>query len=113
MSESDDLKRLRDLEARIAKARAAQEPPPPKTESHDLAQQGWRMVTELVAGLLIGLGIGWGLDWAFGTRPLFLVLFVLLGLAAGVRVMLRTAAEIQRRQQDPGRPGERRDDGRG
>jgi len=113
MSEPDDLKRLRDLDARIARARKAQEPAPPKTESHDLAQQGWRMVTELVAGLLIGFGIGWGLDWLFGTLPLFMVLFVLLGLAAGVRVMLRTAGEIQRRQQDPGKPGERGDNDRG
>ena len=32
----------------------------------------------------------------FGTIPLFLVLFILLGLAAGIRVMMRTAAELQR-----------------
>lgn len=73
-----------------------------------MAQQGWRMVTELVAGLLIGLGIGWGLDAAFGTRPLFLVLFVFLGFAAGVRVMLRTAQEFQA-QQEPGAPGAKKD----
>lgn len=113
MSEPDDLQRLRDLEARIDRLRKAQEPAPPKTESHDLAQQGWRMVTELVAGLLVGLGIGWGLDALFGTRPLFLVLFVLLGLAAGIRVMLRTAGEIQRRQQSRAAPGERRETERG
>lgn len=106
MSKPDDLSRLRDLEARIDRARKAQEPAPPRAESHDLAQQGWRMVTELVAGLLIGLGIGWGLDLVLGTRPLFLVVFVLLGLAAGIRVMLRTAAEIQRRQGEPGRSGQ-------
>ncbi len=114
MSEPDDLSRLRDLDARIAKARKEHEPEPPKTtDSHVMAQQGWRMVTELVAGLLIGLGIGWGLDAAFGTRPLFLVLFVLLGLAAGIRVMLRTASELQPRQQDPGKPGKERDSDRG
>jgi len=112
MSEPDDLSRLRDLDARIARAKEAQEPKPPKTtDSHVMAQQGWRMVTELVAGLLIGLGIGWGLDAAFGTRPLFLVLFVLLGLAAGIRVMLRTASELQPRQHDPGKPpGQARDE---
>jgi ATP synthase protein I len=108
VSEPDDQQRLRDLEARISKVRAAHEPSPPKQESHVMAQQGWRMVTELVAGLLIGLGVGWGLDAAFGTRPLFLILFVLLGLAAGIRVMLRTAQELQV-QQDPGAPGAKRD----
>jgi ATP synthase protein I len=112
VSEPDDQQRLRDLEARIAKVRAAHEPPPPKQDSHVMAQQGWRMVTELVAGLLIGLGVGWGLDAAFGTRPLFLILFVLLGLAAGIRVMLRTAKELQVHQ-DPGATRAKRDTDRG
>lgn len=107
MSQPDDLERLRDLEARIARAKAAQEPPPPRQDGHRLAQHGWRMVTELVAGLLIGLGIGWGLDTAFGTMPLFLIVFVLLGLVAGVRVMLRSAAELQRQTERPGAPGDR------
>jgi ATP synthase protein I len=111
MSEPDDLSRLRDLDARIAKAKAAREPEPAQPDRHVLAQHGWRMVTELVAGLLIGFGIGWGLDAAFGTRPLFLVLFVLLGLAAGVRVMLRTAAELQPGNNRP--QGAKGDDRRG
>lgn len=96
MPEPDDLERLKALDAKIARLKAAQEPGPPKADGHVLGQHAWRMVTELVAGLLIGLGIGFGLDALFGTRPLFLVLFVLLGLAAGIRVMLRTAQEIQR-----------------
>jgi len=113
MAQPDDLERLRDLEARIARARAAHEPQPPRQDGHTLAQHGWRMVTELVAGLLLGLGIGWGLDWAFDTRPLFLVVFVLLGLVAGVRVMLRTAAELQRQHDRPGAAGARGDAERG
>ena len=64
-------------------------------EHYSGAQPGWRMVTELVAGLGIGLTIGYGLDWLFGTLPIFLVVFTLLGFAAGVNVMLRTAKEIQ------------------
>ena len=49
----------------------------------------------MVSGLGIGLGIGYGLDALFGTRPLMLVIFTLLGFAAGVRVMLRTAREVE------------------
>jgi ATP synthase protein I len=56
------------------------------------------MVTELVAGLVIGLCIGFGLDSLFGTLPIFLVLFVLLGFAAGVKTMLRSAQDLQRAQ---------------
>jgi ATP synthase protein I len=42
------------------------------------------MVTELVVGMLMGLGIGYGLDHLFGTMPLFLIIFTILGFAAGV-----------------------------
>jgi len=43
----------------------------------------------------IGVGIGYGLDVLFGTMPWFLVPFTLLGFAAGVNVMLKTAKELQ------------------
>ena len=56
------------------------------------------MVIELVTGLLIGFGMGYGLDSLLGTLPIFLVLFTLLGLAAGINVMMRTAKEFQKRQ---------------
>lgn len=62
----------------------------------------WRMVTELVAGLLLGLGIGYGLDHLFGTSPIMLVIFILLGLVAGVKTMMRTAAEIGSKPDQPG-----------
>ncbi len=96
MSEPDDLERLKALDQRIELLKTANTPPPRKADSHVKAQHAWRMVTELVAGLMIGFGIGFGLDALFGTRPLFLVLFILLGLAAGIRVMMRSAAEVQR-----------------
>lgn len=104
MSEPSDLERLKALDARIDRLKKAHAPEPPKAAGHDMAQHAWRMVTELVAGLLIGFGIGYGLDVLFGTMPLFLVSFILLGLVAGIRVMLRSAEEIQRRSQEVGTP---------
>lgn len=95
MSDEPDPDRLAALARKLAEARRA---PAPKAEEHfSQASQGWRMVIELVSGLGIGFGIGYGLDRAFGTMPLFLVLFILLGFAAGVKVMLRTAREIAER----------------
>ncbi len=96
MTGPDAGDRLKQLEARIAaarKARAGQDTSH-QEEHYSQAQQGWRMVTELVAGLLIGFGIGYGLDVLLGTTPILLVLFTLLGFAAGVRVMMRTAADF-------------------
>ncbi|GAA6199684.1 AtpZ/AtpI family protein [Aquicoccus sp. SU-CL01552] len=95
MSDDDQKQRLAQLEARIAAAKEAQAPKPRADEHYSQAQHAWRMVVELVAGLGIGFGIGYGLDSLFGTIPIFLVLFTLLGLAAGVKTMLRSAQEIQ------------------
>jgi ATP synthase protein I len=90
---SDRLKRLED---RIAAARAARaEPARSGRGEFTQGSLAWRMVIELVVGMLLGLAIGLGLDSLLGTRPVFLVVFALLGFAAGVRTMLRTAAEVR------------------
>lgn len=91
-----DPERLRALEARLAAARARRAPPPRADEHYAQANTAWRMVSELVAGIGIGVGLGLGLDALLGTRPFLLVIFVLLGFVAGVRVMMRTAGEIGR-----------------
>jgi ATP synthase protein I len=95
VSDDPDPARLKALEDRIAAVKKAHEPAPPKDEHYSQASQGWRMVIELVSGLGIGFGIGYGIDALLGTLPIFLVLFTLLGFAAGVKTMLRTAQEFQ------------------
>jgi len=92
MTEEPEAARLKALEARIAQIKG--KPVAARTESGKAFSQGemaWRMVIELVVGMLLGLSIGFGLDFVFDTRPIFLVIFALLGFAAGVRTMLRTA----------------------
>ena len=99
MTDPHDPKRLRALEERIAQAKEAQAPRSSKGEEHfSQANMAWRMVIELVAGLMIGFGIGYTLDGLFGTIPIFLILFSLLGFGAGIRVMMRTAEEVQRQK---------------
>ena len=98
MTDPDEKQRMAQLEDKIANAKAAHRPQSQIEDHHSQAHAGWRMVTELVAGLLIGFCIGYGLDSLFGTLPIFLVLFVLLGFAAGVKTMLRSAQDIQRAQ---------------
>ena len=46
-----------------------------------------------------GGGIGWGLDWlcgrfGFHTRPVLMLVFFVLGMAAGIRNVMRAAKEI-------------------
>ncbi|MFQ5437987.1 MAG: AtpZ/AtpI family protein [Paracoccaceae bacterium] len=95
MPDTPDPKDLERLENRIRAAKAARETPVRHENHHTAAAAAWRMVIELVVGLAIGFGIGYGLDRLLGTLPVFLVLFTLLGFAAGVRTMMRSAAEIQ------------------
>ena len=45
---------------------------------------GMRVGVEMVSALVVAVAIGWGLDWLFGTRPILMAVFVLLGGAAGV-----------------------------
>ena len=103
MQQPSDEERLRRLRDRLAELQAAEDPDAPRAADHHAqAHLAWRMVVELVAGLLVGFAIGYGLDVLFGTRPWLLVIFTLLGFAAGVQTMIRTAREVQ--VHDPGRP---------
>lgn len=98
MSSVSEQERLKALEDRIAAVKQSQAPAPRADEHYSMANIAWRMVIELVAGLGVGFGIGYGLDAIFGTLPIFLVLFVFLGFAAGVKVMMRTAQEVATEQ---------------
>lgn len=87
------------LDERIRTAKKRHEPPPPKEDHYGQAEQGWRMVIELVTGIVLGCGIGYGLDALFGTIPIMLILFTMLGFAAGVKTMMRTATEFQAKRE--------------
>ncbi len=54
---------------------------------------GWalRVGVEMVSAIVVGVGIGYGLDWWFGTKPWFLVVFFLLGSAAAMMNVYRSA----------------------
>lgn len=92
--------RLDELGAKLAAIRKRRAPPKrggSGMRGHELA---WRMVIDLTAGIAVGLAIGWGLDTLLGTKPVLMIVFVLLGFGAGVRVMLQSAKDAQRRLAD-------------
>ncbi len=91
-----DRERLERLEKRIGEMKGGKAPASKMEEHHAQAHLAWRMVIELVTGIVIGFGIGYWLDSVFGTKPVFMVLFILLGFAAGVRVMLSSAREARK-----------------
>jgi ATP synthase protein I len=84
--------RLDDAQRRRDAARKPSAPPTP------MGIAG-RFAAEMVAALIVGGGIGWGLDWLFGrfgvhTRPVFFLVMVVLGAAAGILNVVRAAREI-------------------
>ena len=99
VTDPDDRQKLDALSERIAAVKEVHEPKPSAPDHHSQAQLAWRMVIELVAGLGIGFGMGFGLDVLLGTTPWLMIIFVLLGFAAGIKTMMRSAAEIQSRQE--------------
>ncbi|MGN6573311.1 MAG: AtpZ/AtpI family protein [Pseudolabrys sp.] len=53
--------------------------------------RGFRLSSELVGGVLVGAGLGWLLDRWLGTSPWGLIVFLLLGFAAGILNVMRAA----------------------
>ena len=56
--------------------------------------RGMRLSAELVGGVVIGFILGWLLDRWLGTSPLGMIVFLLLGFAAGVLNVMRSAGVI-------------------
>jgi ATP synthase protein I len=90
----DISSRLEDLSNRIAaeksERRAAEKPTKQYQGASDYSK-GYRLASEFVAGTLVGGLLGYGLDRLFGTLPLFLIVFLLLGFGAGILNMSRAA----------------------
>ena len=63
--------------------------------------RGFRLSAELVAGVLVGAAIGWLIDRALGLSPWGMIVFLLLGFAAGVLNVMRAAGVIPRSKLDP------------
>jgi len=55
---------------------------------------GLKIASEFVSAILVGTAIGWVLDKWLGTTPFGLIVFLILGFAAGVLNVMRAAGRI-------------------
>jgi ATP synthase protein I len=67
----------------------AQKPEPQSSPAGSAMSLGLRAGSEFVSAVVIGLGIGWVLDRTLHTNPAFLIVFFLIGVAAGIWNVIR------------------------
>ena len=65
--------------------------------------RGFRLSTELVAGVLVGAAVGWLIDRWLAISPWGMIVFLLLGFAAGVLNVMRAAGVVPTNTLDPPR----------
>ena len=86
--------KLKDLDDKLKNIRENTVETNSQSQAFKSAHIGWRMVLELVIGIIIGVVLGFSLDSFLNTSPIFLIILIFFGFAAGVRTMIRTAKEI-------------------
>ena len=56
---------------------------------------GFSPSVDFLSSVLAGLLIGFVLDWLFGTRPVFIIIFVVVGFVAGFFKLWRSSAVLE------------------
>ncbi len=88
-TDADDINsRIQDL-----KSRYEDDSPPAQPHTQGMGA-GFRVATDMVGGVLVGVFIGYQLDTFFATKPVFLLIFIVIGMAAGVVNVIRTAHRL-------------------
>ena len=86
-----DDPRLRALDARLQRAKAAEDQ---RTGANRAVvsqsdKLGNRVLAELLGGMIGGAAIGWALDQLFDTTPLLLLTLLFLGIGVAFRNIIR------------------------
>ncbi|ODR94916.1 hypothetical protein AUC70_03785 [Methyloceanibacter stevinii] len=88
-------RRLDTLDGKLMEAKGLR-PPTVNTEGRGQAMgQAFKLSIELVASVAVGGFIGWALDQLFGTKPILMLVFLVLGAASGIMNVIRTAKTMQ------------------
>jgi len=78
----------------------------PATDTMSGIGQAMKMGSEFIAGVIVGAVIGYSIDRLFGTTPWGMIIFLLLGFAAGTLNVMRSAGLAPERDgKDAGRKG--------
>ena len=83
-------RRLSELDEKLDDAQGRRSVEKDQSGRGKVVGYGLRMATDIIAAVLVGGGIGWFLDQWLGTSPYLLLIFIVLGLIAGIRNLIRT-----------------------
>ncbi len=59
---------------------------------------GYAVGLNLMSSVVVGAALGYGLDSLFGTKPWLLLLFLILGVAAGFRSIWQYMVEMDKKK---------------
>lgn len=97
------MHRLGDRLSQIRPDVSEQTQAPPRMVDSSAMARGFRLSSELVAGVVVGAVIGWALDYWLRISPWGMIIFVLLGFAAGVLNVMRAAGVVPTKTLGPPR----------
>lgn len=99
VSQAGLSERRAQLNRKLEDQRAVEQKAARKSESNSSGYaQAMKLSSEFIAGVLVGAGIGWVADQWLGTTPFGLIIFLLLGFAAGVLNVLRSTGAVEQPQ---------------
>ena len=93
------MKNLKEISTRLKIAKKNIRKPEQKTVGSNAASLGkaLKISTELVASVVVGTTIGFLLDNWFDTKPLLIICFFFMGVAAGILNVFRSAKKMQKK----------------
>jgi len=109
-SESEDAAlraRLAELSGALDKRQQTPSPPGDNKSAETSGQStgaaanlGFRVLVEFVTAIVIGPVIGWQIDAWFSTGPVFLIIFLIVGVAAGMLNVYRVGVGLSGPKRD-------------
>ena len=89
MSEFDDLKKKIELTKNKYKSSLPQ-------NNNNIIGMAFRIGIELVAAIFVATFVGYYLDKWLGTKPIFIIILFMVGVAAGIFNVVRSAKMINK-----------------
>lgn len=96
--QSDEQNRLDALDEKLSAGRQRLQPEEPGRANASMLGLAWRLTIEMLAGIGVGGFIGWWMDKVLGTKPIFMLVMLVLGMGAGLMNSVRTVNEMRRKQ---------------